>query len=289
MAYSQVASFSRRAATAFIAALLFFVQFTPSAFAAADKELAAVKGSVSYQAPGAGAVPVVGTQIVADNATAITGSNSAANLTLPDSSVVSLGSNTNIVVGAFTTGVQGPGSTITVNNGALKFDIKHPAGGRANYSFQTPTSQIAVRGTVGILTVSSTQTQVACIACAKGDVTVTIGLQTFAVVTGEVLTIVGSSAATATAAVAPLSSVANAPAMGQFGGTLGSSSAGAAGGAASGAAASSGAAAASSSVAAAAAAGTAAVAGGVAAATAKTAPAPPSPPPATLGLSTTSL
>jgi hypothetical protein len=94
-----------------------------------------------------------------------------------------------VQIGAFNTTAAGPGSTIVVNGGTLRFDIKRPAGGRANYQFQTATSQIAVRGTIGLLSFVNGITNVACVQCAADSVVVTTGGQTFALATGQLITI----------------------------------------------------------------------------------------------------
>ena len=86
---------------------------------------------------------------------------------MPDSSEIGLGQNTRVHVAAFNDMRNGPGTSITVENGALKFDIRHPSGKKANYRFITPTSQIGVRGTIGLiattLTASGPTTTVACV------------------------------------------------------------------------------------------------------------------------------
>ncbi|GAC1388986.1 MAG: hypothetical protein NVSMB31_04140 [Vulcanimicrobiaceae bacterium] len=183
---------------------------------ATDKQLQRERGTVSYQNPDGTAHAVSGRIVLADDALALTGRASAATLSLPDSSVVALGENTRVKVGAFNSSQNGPGSTITVEGGALKFAIRHPAGGRSNYTFQTPTSQIAVRGTDGYLVVGVDGTQVVCTQCEPGDVRVTVlktGIVT-ALVTGQVLTILNSGAG-ASGAVTSISNL-NSPAVNQF-------------------------------------------------------------------------
>ena len=180
--------------------------------AATDKELQRQRGSVSYRDTGGTVHPVSGQIALADDAYAITGRASAALLSLPDSSEVSLGENTSIKVGKFNGGATGPGNTITVDGGALKFAIRHPSGSKSNYTFTTPTSQIAVRGTEGYLVVGPRGTQVVCTRCEPGDVTVrTIAGVVTAIVTGQVL-LVSSTGSAAAGSVAAL----NNPAVNQF-------------------------------------------------------------------------
>lgn len=180
---------------------------------ATDKELQHQRGDVRYQ-DGGGQHAVSGSIALPDNARAITGRRSLALLAMPDSSEIQLGENTDIAVGAFNTTAAGPGSTITVNNGALKFKVSHPTGGRSNYTFATPTSQIAVRGTEGYLVVGPKGTQVVCTKCEPGDVTVTVAGVVTALLTGQVFTALGSGATTTTAVAS--SSTLNSPAVNQF-------------------------------------------------------------------------
>src|ERR1700730_6479068 len=96
-----------------------------------------------------------------------------------------------------------PGATtqtnqITVNHGALKFAIHHPQGVRSNYTFSTPTSQIAVRGTEAYLVVGPKGTQVVCMDCAPGDVTVTINGEPVSLQTGQTITVSSTTPATYT-------------------------------------------------------------------------------------------
>jgi hypothetical protein len=163
--------------------------------AGGDKRLDRLKGNVGFaSAPDASLHEVFGHAILPDDDYAITREGSAAELVLPDSSIVALGENTRVRVGAFSTTTDGPGSTILVDGGTLRFDIRRPAGGTANYHFTTTTSQIAVRGTVGLLSFIAGQTTVVCLACAADSVVVTAGSQTFAVLTGQILTITASGA-----------------------------------------------------------------------------------------------
>jgi hypothetical protein len=164
--------------------------------AAGSKQLRRVKGNVGYQPASVAAItPIFGKIDLPDDATAVTEANSLAELALPDSSIVTLGAGTHVKIGAFNETADGPGSTIQVDGGTLRFDIKRPAGGRANYQFQTATSQIAVRGTIGLLSVINGVTTVGCVQCAADSVVVTTGGQTFALATGQILTVTAVGAA----------------------------------------------------------------------------------------------
>lgn len=168
--------------------------------AASNKELQRLKGTVGYQLGDAGQfTTVAGKYVMPDDAFAVTQNQSAALLQLPDSSIVALGQDTKVQVGAFNETAAGPGSTITVAGGTLRFDIKRPQGRTANYRFVTPTSTVGVRGTIGLLAFAGGQTTVACLACAADSVTISVGGQTFALATGQVLTVTATGAVTTSA------------------------------------------------------------------------------------------
>jgi hypothetical protein len=168
--------------------------------AAGEKQLRRIRGTIGYQQnANAPFAQVFGRLDLPDDAIAVTQAQSTAELVMPDSSIIALGENTHVQVGAFENAAEGPGSTLIVSGGALRFDVRRPAGGRANYKFITATSQIAVRGTIGLLSFVGGNTTVACVACAADSVQVTVGAQTFGLATGQVLT-VGITGAVTTAA-----------------------------------------------------------------------------------------
>lgn len=126
----------------------------------ADKELQSVKGDVSYQ-HGAAPKPLAlnASIVLADKDYALTGKESRAAVTLPDSSVVTVGSDTKIQLAFFNQ------ATITtakfvLYNGTTRFAVRHPAGAKANYTFTTPGASIAVRGTQGDIGVADDSLQV---------------------------------------------------------------------------------------------------------------------------------
>lgn len=166
--------------------------------AGTSKQLQHVRGTTGYQTDPGGAdfKPVFGKFDLEDAYFAVTRAQSAAVLVLPDSSLVALGENTTVQATAFDVTANGPGSTITVNGGSLRFDIKRPAGGAANYVFKTPTSQTSVRGTIGLLSFVNGITTVACVACQADSVTVTTATQTVTLVTGQFVTISAAGAIT---------------------------------------------------------------------------------------------
>lgn len=165
-----------------------------------DNVLQRVRGTVGYQPVRGGDFHAIfGRTLLADQAVAVTQATSAAVIQLPDSSLISLGADTSVQVGALARAAAGPGSTIVVNNGSLRFDVRRPAGGRANYRFVTATSQISVRGTVGLISFLGGNTTVVCLACQADSVVVSVGGQTFALLTGQALTVLATGAVTTTA------------------------------------------------------------------------------------------
>jgi ferric-dicitrate binding protein FerR (iron transport regulator) len=120
-----------------------------SARAADDKTLQNMKGTVSWRAGTAAAHAVApnATTVLDDSDYAITGADSLAGIGLPDSSRVLVGSASSVQLGAFD---QAAGTTAKfVVVGKVRFIVEHPKGAKANYTFQTPTGSISVRGTEG--------------------------------------------------------------------------------------------------------------------------------------------
>jgi hypothetical protein len=163
------------------------------------KQLQRVRGDIGYatQKDTGDYKAVFGKFELPDDDYAVTHAKSAAQIAMPDSSLIELGENTAVQVGAFDNTTASPGATITVNDGShLRFEIKRPVGGAANYHFVTATSQVAVRGTVGLLAFVNGVTTVGCVECAADSVVVQVGSQTFALVTGQFLTVSALGAVT---------------------------------------------------------------------------------------------
>ena len=140
----------RAVVTAVLALALVIVPFNVVR-AANDKVLSNVKGSVSYEDSGK-TTPVAanGSIVLADRATAVTGDASLGKLQLPDSSVVTLGAQTRVQLAFFNqTQTDSANAQFVVYQGKTRFKVEHPEGAKANYTFVTPTSSIAVRGTEG--------------------------------------------------------------------------------------------------------------------------------------------
>lgn len=161
-----------------------------SANSAEYKQLQHLKGVVGCERGEGGAFTrVLGRFDLPDDYYAVTREAAAALLVLPDSSIIGLGENTNVKLGAFNRAAAGPGSTVTVRNGTLRFDIRRPQGGTANNRFTTPATQIAVRGTVGVLSVDADGTKVGCIACGADSVSLASGGKTYALHNGQLATV----------------------------------------------------------------------------------------------------
>lgn len=118
--------------------------------AAADKQLENVKGAVSYQHGSASAHKLAhsASVLLNDNDLAMTGEASQAAVTLPDSSRVTMGSDTRVQLSFFNQAEQNSAKFI-VYQGRTRFKVEHPSGAPANYTFVTPTASVAVRGTEG--------------------------------------------------------------------------------------------------------------------------------------------
>jgi FecR protein len=180
-----------------------------------DKQLARVKGVVGYQTSATSDFkPIFGRLDLPDDAFAVTKPNGSAVLRLKDSSEIDIGENTKVQVGQFNAAGAGQ-NTIVLNGGALHFNIRHPQGGQSNYKFVTATSQIAVRGTEGFLIAGANGTQVVCVSCAAGDVSVQVGQQTVSIVTNQTLTVLGTNPLSATTSITTNPSINN-PAVNQF-------------------------------------------------------------------------
>jgi len=109
-----------------------------------------VKGTVSYQKPNKPAKPIAGQAsiVLADKDLTITGLDSEAAVTLPDSSRVLVGSDAKVQL-AFFNQTAIANAKFVIYQGRFRFTVEHPSGAKANYTFQTPTGNVAVRGTQG--------------------------------------------------------------------------------------------------------------------------------------------
>jgi hypothetical protein len=206
----------RIAVFAFCSVVVANAALPTASLASSDKQLERVRGVVGYRAAADGPLhQIVGRLDLADDAWAVTENAAAALLRLADSSEIELGEKTVVQVGAFNTAQSGAQNTIVVEHGALHFKIRHPAGMRSNYVFQTGTSQIAVRGTEAYVVSGPRGTQVFCVECTPGDVAIRTGARVITIVTGQTATILGASAANAAITVGANATLHN-PALDQF-------------------------------------------------------------------------
>lgn len=126
------------------------VMLAVPSFADDVKSLQNVKGSVSYQAPDKEVVPlsVNATIALSDRYYAITGASSLAQVNMPDSSEVMVGSDTKVQL-AFFKMTDVANAKFVLYDGRVRFAVRHPQGAHANYTFTTASGTIAVRGTQG--------------------------------------------------------------------------------------------------------------------------------------------
>src|SRR5271170_6988118 len=100
----------RRLGLATVLVLALFGDLVATAGSAGnDKQLGRVKGIIGYEAEGSKFSPVFGKILLPDDYYAVTQDNSAAIVGLPDSSIVALGQDTRVRVGAFNETTAGPG------------------------------------------------------------------------------------------------------------------------------------------------------------------------------------
>jgi hypothetical protein len=133
-----------------VAAIAAFASATASTALADDKQLQSQRGTVSYQVPNGKPTPlgVNATIGLADRDFAITGGSSLAQILLPDSSGVLVGSDTKVQL-AFFNQAQIATANFVIYNGRVRFAVRHPHGAKASYTFKTATASVGVRGTQG--------------------------------------------------------------------------------------------------------------------------------------------
>ncbi|MBV8602791.1 MAG: hypothetical protein JO359_14595 [Candidatus Eremiobacteraeota bacterium] len=194
----------RSSAFAAVAAASLIVTSLLPSMAANDTVLRRDAGNVGYRVNASGPlVAITGEQSLEDEAIAVTGFASRGIIVFPDSSLVTVGSNTSIQVGAFKQHEAGPGSTIRlIGNGAIRFQIRRPTGGRSSYTFAGSIANISVRGTTALLSTTSQGDVISCLDCGAGDVVVTVGGSSFGVLTGQTLT-AGTDGKVVTVATTP--------------------------------------------------------------------------------------
>lgn len=123
--------------------------------AATDRILQNLHGIVTYQTnDGAQAHALARSAMtaLADDDVAATGVASMGAITLPDSSKIVMASNSVLKLDTFSDD-QVARAHFVIFNGKMRFSVEHSAGAKANYTFTTPTAEIAVRGTLGDISV----------------------------------------------------------------------------------------------------------------------------------------
>jgi len=135
--------------------------------AADDKQLVNVRGQVGVQSGTATPQELaVGATIAIDNSQyvvtggTIDGKPSQGRVHLPDSSDVLIGQNTRVQMVSFDNVSNVAKANFILVNGKMRFEVRHPHGAKANYTSSTTTGQIAVRGTVGDISLTPAQLQV---------------------------------------------------------------------------------------------------------------------------------
>lgn len=205
------------AAMLFVAAIALVLKHALPAHAAdAENVLRRDAGIVTYKLPQTNPISLVGSTPVADSVIATTAVESLATLALRDSSEVRIGDRTTVRIGELAAaGEATPGATIFMDRGAVRFAIKHPTGGKANYRFVTPTSTLGVRGTVGYFIVGPAGQQIYCVKCEAGDVSVETAGKTVEVRSGQTLNIGLANGAITHSEIVPNRTINN-PAIDQF-------------------------------------------------------------------------
>jgi hypothetical protein len=148
----------------------------PRAFGADPIVLERVSGRLDYQRTVTGnRVPVTGQLTIQPHGFAYTQARSMAAVDLPDSSVVSIGASSQVGLESFDRTTPIASATIRIDAGAIHFSVRHPAGAHSNYTFITPVSEIAIRGTEGVIVTRGDETIVACVHGTNNDTLVVYG------------------------------------------------------------------------------------------------------------------
>ena len=123
-----------------------------------------------------------------------------------------IGDRTDVRIGAFRGGAT---QVVDLKRGALRFVIRHPAGAGTKYLFRTPTSELAVRGTLAYLVSGPNGDQIYCVECAPGDVTARAAGESYAIASGQTLNVRRILGRAFDATIVPNPTVNN-PAIDQF-------------------------------------------------------------------------
>ncbi|MGH7716213.1 MAG: FecR domain-containing protein [Vulcanimicrobiaceae bacterium] len=156
-----------------------------------DNILRRDKGIVTYKLPTTDPRSLYAEVAVDDSVIATTAIASLATLQFSDSSEIRIGDRTNVRIGDLhvAEAANPAGGTVFIERGAVRFNVKHPMGAKADYRFVTPTTQLAVRGTVGYVVAGPDGDQIYCVKCETGDVTITTSSQTVLIHSGQTLNV----------------------------------------------------------------------------------------------------
>lgn len=161
---------------ALLAALAFAGAAATAPVRAADEKiLQNMHGDVSYQHGAAAAQPVApnARTVLADSDYAVTGADSLAGIGLPDNSDVLVGASSKVQLGFFNS-IAGTNAKFVIYNGKVRFVVRHPSGAKADYTFQTATGTIGVRGTEGDIEATSSDLRVNVYEVCEADAPVTV-------------------------------------------------------------------------------------------------------------------
>ncbi len=182
-----------------------------------DNILRRDKGTVTYKLPTTDPRSLYAEVAVSDSVIATTEVATLATLQLSDSSEIRIGDRTTVRIGDLHAAetANPAGGTVFIERGAVRFNVVHPAGAKASYRFVTPTSQLAVRGTVGYFVAGPAGDQIYCVKCADGDVTITTGTKTVQIHSGQSLNVHLDNGVVTGSEVVPNRTINN-PAIDQF-------------------------------------------------------------------------
>jgi hypothetical protein len=175
----------------FAFAAITLVALALPASSADDNILRRDKGIVTYKLPTTDPRSLYAEVAVSDSVIATTDVATLATLQLSDSSEIRIGDRTTVRIGDLhaAEAANPAGGTVFIERGAVRFNVVHPTGAKANYRFVTPTSELAVRGTVGYFVAGPSGDQIYCVKCADGDVTITTGTKTVQIHSGQSLNV----------------------------------------------------------------------------------------------------
>ena len=158
--------------------------------AANDVLLRPETGTVIYNATATSPnVAITGVQAVAGDAYATTAAQSVGLLAFPDSSLVTIGHSTSVVVGPYRWVPYARGSTIAIPaGGALRIAVRRPKAGELRYWFSTWTMNVEVRGAaVALLSDGPSGDTLTCLTCWASDVVATVRGREYVLLTGETM------------------------------------------------------------------------------------------------------